>query len=235
MHLEHAIVAYQSVLQGPHVPIKEATWEFLLSQAAQKAGVVSDWTPSSHKPGSDIDIDGQSYSCKTSRVDIHPKTEKECEHVMISSYRLTNKCNGDTCDSFVTEIDNKRCDFEHYALLVRTSVKTPKTGEHIHKYRVYRIPAAKLKAQNLQWKKEKNGNWVGIGEDYSMTIQKSMSYQLWIKVPLKYIQNDMVLEIDVKNRIRAYNLSDLYNLIYASSTSAPPVDLFANLSLASTT
>jgi hypothetical protein len=205
-NIRRSVIGYQSVLQGPHIPIKEATWEFVLQQAAQKSRMKCEWTPGSHKPGADITISRKRYSCKTSRI------APNSDNVLISSYRLTKTVHGARGpQKFIDEIDNIRGNFDFYALLVRE--QSPST-DMISRYSVYQIPAARLKAASLKWDKEPNGNWIGVGPDYIMKIQKSMSYQLWMTVPLDYIEEDCVTEITINDTIRPINLTDIYNILY---------------------
>jgi hypothetical protein len=200
-NLKQSVIGYQSVLQGPTVPIRGGTWEFVMSQAAEKSRLKYQWDPSSHRPGSDIVISKKHYSCKTSKVNR--------DHMMISSYRLSTKANSNTPHAFIDEIDNVRHNFDFYAILAREQ-----RGEYISRYTVYQIPADRLKAGSLVWQKELNGNWYGNGPEYTMKIVKSTSYQLWMKVPLQYIEEDRVLDIDIGNTIRPINLIDIYSTLY---------------------
>lgn len=203
-NLRKSVIGYQSVLQGPHIPIKEATWEFVLQQAATKSRMKCEWQPGSHKPGADITLSRKRYSCKTSRV------TRSSQNVLISSYRLTKTVHGARGpQKFIDEIDNVRADFDFYALLVREQ-----NDKLISRYSIYQIPAERLKAASLDWEKEANGNWVGVGPDYVMKIQKSMSYQLWMVVPLDYIASDHVTDIEIGDSIRPINLTDIYSSLY---------------------
>lgn len=205
-NIHKSVIGYQSVLQSPRIPIKEATWEFVLQQAAQKSRMKCEWQPGSHKPGADMTISNKRYSCKTARV-----TPKSAD-VLISSYRLTKTVHGArNPQKFIDEIDNVRADFDFYALLVREQLPTCDT---INRYSVYEIPTDRLKAAPLEWEKEPNGNWVGVGSDYMMKIHKSMSYQLWLTVPLDYITPHLVANIEIGDTIRPINLTDIYTSLY---------------------
>jgi hypothetical protein len=136
---------------------------------------------------------------------------------MVSSYRLTKYAKDQDPTDLIKEIDEIRTNFDCYALLARESVKTKVAQtEHIRKYKIYSVPASKLKAKRLEWYKQSNGNWMGMGTDYSMTIHKSMAWQLWMKVPLCYIEEDQVQEVDVYDSIKALDLCDLYTSLYKS-------------------
>jgi hypothetical protein len=228
-NLRKSVIAYQSVLQGPNVPIKEGVWEFILSQAASRSGMSHEWTPGSHRPGADITINGKTYSCKTSRIDP--------QHLLVSSYRLTNVCRDCKEDpaAIINEIDNVRNNFDSYMILARESKKCKKTGvETILRYRVYDIPSSCLKTANMNWKQDKNGNWKAESLDntgFSVMIQKSMSFQLWMKIPLAYIEPYIMLTIEIDS-VKPVNLVDLYDLHYDVSDTA---DAFASLSLQSST
>lgn len=202
-NLKQSVIGYQSVMQGPRVPIKGHNWEFVLSQAAAKSRMKYEWSPTSHRPGSDITISNTRYSCKTSRF------AEDGDYIMLSSYRLTNQASGTQRDPFINEIDVVRHNFDFYAILVRDQ-----QDDVISKYTIYRVPANRLKAGPLEWHKEPNGNWIGCGEDYSMKIVRSTAHQLWVKVPLDYIEDDRVLDIEIGESIRPINLTDIYQSLY---------------------
>lgn len=239
-NLKKCIMGYQSVMQGPNVPIKESVWEFVLAQAAAKTNMKCVWTPGSHAPGADITVDDITYSCKTSRVEPKQKV------VMISSYRLTNVCKKQNCTSadIINELDDVRGNFDFYALLVRQSEKNKQDSnrEYIKNYKVYNIPASDIKACTLAWSRDSRGNWKGEGGEYSMTITKTMSYQLWIKVSLSWILKYECLNIDIGDAVRPMNLADIYDTLYAEPPSASTDDAetllskqLASLSLQSAT
>lgn len=208
--LRKAILAYQSILQGTGAAIKEATWEFLLAEAARASGESTTWSVGSHKPGGDVVIGETNLSCKTCKM--------ERGLLKISSYRLTRVCTTDTPDDLIHEIDEKRNDFQEYCVLARTMVGPRVTG-----YRVYRIPSARLKAGALSWRKEPNGNWTGTGEEFTMSILKSMSYQLWMNVPMDYIADCIWLDIPMAS-VKPMSIVDLYDIIYPAVTPAAAVE-----------
>jgi hypothetical protein len=110
---------------------------------------------------------------------------------------------------FITEIDTVRHNFDFYAILVRDQ-----RDDIIQNYAVYCIPANCLKAGSLEWTREENGNWIGTGTDYTMKIQRSCAYQLWLKVPLDYISQYRVMDIEIGDSIRPINLTDIYKSLY---------------------
>ena len=60
------------------------------------------------------------------------------------------------------------------------------------KYKVLIFPSSTIKADTLKWEETKGG-WKGTG-DFSATINRSMSDQLWTTLPLEKVEH--VLEID---------------------------------------
>ena len=214
--LRKHILVYQGILQGPQTPIKESLWEFLAHEACVKANLRSVWTPGSHKPGQDIIIEDVAYSCKTTRCNL------KGGQLMISSYRLTQKCDGDEKE-FIEEIDVKRNNFGYYLLLVRLS-EMKRGIETIDRYVVYKIPSEKLKAGKLSWKKDNKGNWHGDSADvpYRMDIQKTMSHQLWIKVPLTYIEEDKLIEIPILGHVKSFDFSKMYDALYETTQQPSP-------------
>ena len=225
------------------VPIKEANWESILSQTAESCGVRCDWSPGSHVSGVDIALAGKTFSCKSARRNM--SGGKPPATIAISSYRLT-KSSGSAA-SLVKEIDVVRANYNAYALLLRESRNRPGGGERIDRYKVYSIPAEALKAGALDWAQTEKGDWNGTprpcaagGDDddededadadadadapaaepvpYTMKVVKTMSCQLWITVPISYIDKYLVCEVDMSGAKRI-NMVSLYDTIYA----APPV------------
>ena len=217
------------------VPIKEANWESILSQTAESCGVRCDWSPGSHVSGVDIALSGKTFSCKSARRNM--SGGKPPATIAISSYRLT-KSSGSAA-SLVKEIDVVRANYDAYALLLRESRNRPGGGERIDRYKVYSIPAEALKAGALDWAQTEKGDWNGTprpcaaagGDDdedsddadapaaepvpYTMKVVKTMSCQLWITVPIAYIDKYLVCEVDMSVAKRI-NMVSLYDTIYAA-------------------
>jgi len=205
-NIQKSIIAYQTLTR---MPVKEANWEYVLHQAAERSKLPVLWTPGSHKSGADIEIDGKSYSCKTTR------TASKTKHINISSYRLTRHASGTDPMKFIREIDEVRANYEHYALLVRTT--SASSPLEVSQYHVYRIPSTKLKAHKLEWQRSEQGDWIGHGYEFSMTIKKSMSYQLWLQVSKDFIVNDIELEVRMPTKIPTLNLVDIYEAVKHTS------------------
>ena len=232
--LAKAVLTYHALFG---VPIKEANWESLLSQTAESCDVRCDWSPGSHVSGVDIALAGKTFSCKSARR--NTSGGKPPATIAISSYRLT-KSSGSAA-SLIKEIDVVRANYDAYALLLRESRNRPGGGERIDRYKVYSIPAAALKAGALDWAQTDKGDWIGtpsavVDEDddddddddapaapaaapvpYSMKVVKTMSCQLWITVPVEYIAEYLVCEIDMAGAKRI-NMVSLYDSIYAEKT-----------------
>lgn len=197
-NLERSILGYQCVMQGPNIPIRGTTWEFLMYQAAVKSGISCEWKSGSHAPGSDITIAKTRYSCKTTKI-------IDGDHLDVSSYRLSTTASSADPRRFINEIDHARNNFDFYAILTREQ-----KGETVMRYSIYRVPTASLKAGSLDWVRDSNGNWKGYGPDFQMKIHKSMAYQLWMNVPLKYIDEDHVFDVELGNNIQPIDFADIY-------------------------
>ncbi len=231
--LTKAVLTYHALFG---VPIKEANWESLLSQTAESCDVRCAWAPGSHVSGVDIALAGKTFSCKSARR--NTSGGKPPATIAISSYRLT-KSSGSAA-SLIKEIDVVRANYDAYALLLRESRNRPGGGERIERYKVYSIPAAALKAGALDWAQTDKGDWIGtpsavVDEDeddasaalavapvpYSMKVVKTMSCQLWITVPVEYIAEYLVCEIDMAGAKRI-NMVSLYDSIYSEKTEPEP-------------
>lgn len=226
------------------VPIKEATWELILAEAAAASGVSCDWSPGSHVSGVDVVVGGVAYSCKSTRRRLGRGAPPKA--IDISSFRLTKR-SGSSAD-LIDEIDVVRNNYDAYALLLRESRST-ENGEDIVAYRVYSIPSSYLKAGALAWSQAANGDWCGVapaalaapdpeveeGEivaplaalpalpppppvPYTMKVVRTMSCQLWMNVPLSYIEDCLVCEVPMV----ATKKTSLIE-VYASMYSAPIV------------
>jgi len=247
--LTKAVLTYHALFG---VPIKEANWESILSQTAESCGVRCAWAPGSHVSGVDIALAGETFSCKSARRNM--SGGKPPATIAISSYRLT-KSSGSAA-ALVKEIDVVRANYDAYALLLRESRNRAGGGEHIERYKVYSIPAVALKAGALDWAQTEKGDWIGTpstvavgwsgggggGEDsdddapppaapvpYAMKVVKTMSCQLWITVPMDYIAEYLVCEIDMAGAKRI-NMVSLYDAIYAAPAVAaePEAEAEAN-------
>jgi hypothetical protein len=182
---------FQKTVRGYHLlnkaPIKEIVWENLFARISQIEGAETEHKAGNHLPGSDVkiqDIDTDnmtSFSCKSCKI--------ERNYMKVSSYRMT-KCN--TIDDFIDEIDVKRANYNFYSLLARKENK--KNNEIVSiDYYLYIIPAKLIKASTLQWRIQTNKHtqkitsWVTERKNgVSMSIQKSMSNQLWIELSLDF-------------------------------------------------
>lgn len=196
-------------IRGHHIsnttPIKESVWENVFKCALKHDGLSPQCKNGSHLPGKDVtavfdDDTTQKYSCKSCKI--HRGI------ISISSYRLTT-CT--TIPQFIYEIDVKRNNFDSYAILAREDV----IEEQEILYTLYMIPSSFIKAGDFQWKEhystsERFTGWHTDTKDgMSMSITKSMSNQLWIKIPIENIRSFKVCETVHWNK----NLQQQYDYI----------------------
>lgn len=148
------------------------------------------------------------------KVGLSCKSCKETRtHLNVSSYRMTT-CN--TTQDFIQCIDTERANFAYYSVIAR--LETDKTIT----YSVYFIPATLVKASDLQWTEKYSKKHVVTGwitaelNGVQMSVTKSMSNQLWIKLQ--------------KEKFKGYRLID--NLVVKKEKQIDYASLFDKLSLA---
>lgn len=197
---------FQNTVRGYHLlnkaPIKETVWENTFARILQIVDAKVEHIGGNHLPGSDVKLwDNDTgvttaFSCKSCKI--------EGKYMKVSSYRMT-KCS--TIEDFIDEIDVKRANFQYYSLLARKENKKNKTEIESIDYQLYIIPAELIKAKLLQWKTntnkrtEKITSWATDRKNgVSMSIQKSMSNQLWIELSLdlfsEYLIHSQTVQVD---------------------------------------
>ena len=196
-------------IKGYHMvcscPIKEAVWESILVQTLSRCECKNTWKPGCHESGKDITIGNQGISCKSTKL-----TKK---NFVVSSYRMTLCNNG---EEFTQEIDVKRNNFSHYAILARQEEQGDIS------YNLYMIPAEELKAASKTWtvhhKKDQSNiqKWTTDSDNgYSMSVVASMSNQLWIQIDRKTFDKFIVVKdinVTVRNTLDYAEMFDKLSL-----------------------
>jgi hypothetical protein len=209
----------EKTLKGYHLvsdePIKEAVWESILASALKRSDKNITWNSGSHESGKDIVVhvqDGEdaAISCKSCKW-----TKPQKDSLLISSYRMT-KCN--TVEEFVHEIDTVRCNFQYYGVLYRIEKK----GTLL--YSVYFIPSNAIKAEHLQWSetKSKKGWTTSVVNGVHMSVSKSMSNQLWIKLSKSMFEQYCVLKDFEIKRNKKVDYASLFDMFDTLSLVKPP-------------
>lgn len=177
---------FTKCIKGYHLindtPIKESTWEDINIEILNATGnVVKSSSNGSHAPGADIVCSLGKFSNKTARYESGNSSFK------VSSYRLTRVCSDKrpgTCEEILAEIDTRK-NFTHYSTLVRDE------REKEIQYDWYLIPSdiPQMTPSAYEWtikmnkKKDTPTGWkTNTVEGSSMSIQFSMSSQLWMYI-----------------------------------------------------
>ena len=160
------------------LPVKGEYLEELLSKALTEAGFVTDWEPDfSHKVGKDmslVGVAGGRISCKSGM-----KTETSV------------KINGSRSESF-KELEGKINHFSSDHDDVCFMLSKSKPFNKVYTLLVYR--SSVLKPNLLTWRESVSGKaWEGDGQ-FSATIGKSMSSQLWTTLPLNMAEATYVFD-----------------------------------------
>jgi hypothetical protein len=160
------------------LPVKGEYVEELLSKALTEAGFSTDWKPDfSHKVGEDmslVGVTGGRISCKSGA-----KTETSV------------KINGSRSESF-KELEGKINHFSSDHDDVCFMLSKTKPFNKVYTLLVYR--SAVIKPNLLTWRESVSGKaWEGDG-DFSATIGKSMSSQLWTTLPLNMAEVTYVFD-----------------------------------------
>jgi hypothetical protein len=190
-------------------PIKEAVWEGILASSLSVSGIEYDWNNGGHQSGRDISVvDGVrrvGVSCKSC------KDKPSGKQLTLSSYRMT-KCRD--AEEFVKCIDFERANFDFYGILSRCET------EDLVRYAVHFVPSELVKASKLEWieKTDKEGKsivgWESQEVDgVKMSVVRSMSNQLWIKLRKEAFKEYCVLDgLEVRKDV-SMNYAMLYDVI----------------------
>ena len=172
-------------LEQSKVKLTDLVLEELISFALEDSGNKHIYDSGSHKKGSDIIINNNGFSIKSSKS----KNGK----ISISSFRLTRF--GDNLKEMTKFIDNDGKNFDKYLVLSRSDNKNK------IKYTFYLLPSTIFSATKMKWveklnKKGSVSGWNTICNDnVNLKIVKSMSSQLWIEIKTEYIKDFILFEI----------------------------------------
>ena len=150
------------------LPVKGEYFEESLSHALAEAGHKTDWEPNfSHKVGEDMCLIGVSQgriSCKSGT--------KDAKNVKISGSR------SESYKTVEEKVNHFSADHDDVCFMLSKN----KPFNKVYTLLVYR--SSVFKPNLLTWREHEKGNqWFGEG-DFSATIGKSMSSQLWTTLPL---------------------------------------------------
>jgi hypothetical protein len=175
--IEKNVKSFHSLLCQP---ITGTIWEELLSHSFSEIGYETTWKPdNSHKVGEDmkiISLNDSRISCK-SGVIINNRTHKLGECVHFSSSRTTSF---KTLAEKLEHLSKSHYDY-HFMLSKKDKM-----------YKLLIIKADVCNVMNLDWESNKNGNpddYVSkVGGPFKATITGSMSGQLWVTLPLTFVE-----------------------------------------------
>lgn len=164
----------QHVLLYPKLSVKAEQFESLFSVITE-----SEWLPNNHNPNEDMitEIKGiEKPSLKSGSI--------KDNTLVISSHRTTKyKTLQDKIDFLKTRT------YDSYICLARPN------KDHPHEYNLIYINKNVIDYDSLEWvdtysKDGSHSGWIGKDEEgtISVSIIKSMSHQVWIKVDLSKVQ-----------------------------------------------
>lgn len=209
---------FTKCIEGYHLindePIKESIWENINALTLTESGcIVTSQSNGSHKPGSDLSCSLGNLSNKTATYD------SKNESFSVSSYRLTTVC-GDKTPGNIEDIHaeiTRRKNFNYYSILVRSE-----KDNAIH-YDWYLIPSdyTKLNPSSYNWipkvgkRGKKKGSTIGWEtnkmEGSSMSIEFSMSSQLWIEIVITEEMKQFIIASCKVTKGKKLNYIQLYN------------------------
>ena len=186
-------------------PLDSTRWEEIVFHVMKNMGEKYKggdprWVAGSHAPGSDI---------WTDRLEISAKSGKLVKGFLcISSYRLTRFSDLKAMKEF---IDGNGKNFDVYLCCARTEGR-----DGMRNYKVFSVPAGIVEARKMKWGErisKKNGSsmgWHGRAQNgVEVDIHKSMSSQLWIKIPLRLCTQ--VGEVTIAKNLQGSALSKILN------------------------
>jgi len=167
---------YHSLLVSP---INGINWENLLYNALIKQSDNVEWNPGSHQVGTDIRYNDIGISCKGGRI-----KGKKNPIFKVSSHRTTAK------KTLEEKIDYLSEDHEDIFFCLTYKDDLP----NYHHYTLYTFDSDILDYRLLEWKETKGG-WIGKGNTFVAKIQKSMSDQLWLDIPVSSLEEKVVIKL----------------------------------------
>ncbi|MDO8561170.1 MAG: hypothetical protein Q7R91_03065 [bacterium] len=183
-------------------PVNAGRWEeivfHILKNMGQKyKGGDPKWEVGSHAPGADLWIDLFAISAKAGGI--------QNSTLSISSYRLTQFKN---LDAMIEFIDGDGKNFDIYLYCARID-----NADGSRTYKVFVVSADIFIAKKLKWTKQiSHGNkisgWHGLSNNgVEVNIQKNMSNQLWIKIPLALCLQ--ISEVNISQKFLGSSLSEV--------------------------
>lgn len=197
------------------VPINADRWEEVLEATFRKLGYTVN-RPGTHMPGVDLVVSKQgsksiNISAKAGTVNATAKTEATLK---FSSYRLSHKKNLPLLENKVVYLNCELGEVDWYLFASRNTSQQEKK-ENLRRYYVY------LAKQSMIWQTQLN-DWEGDNEKgwtrsqsngVKLTIKPpTMSYQLWIDVPLRLFGKGLV-DLDTSEAGTLLHQCDIEDMI----------------------
>ena len=166
----------------PDTHIKESLWEDINCNVVNHIFNVSEKAKGNHKSGIDCKFDSWGISIKSSKIKTNKSGKQE---IPVSSYRLTSVKDQNNITQLIDEIDERDKSFQYYSILAR------KECDMRIEYFWFIIPKNYyiFDPHKYEWeiKKNKQNKKSGWKSKY-MTINDSMSSQLWFSMDFKDIE-----------------------------------------------
>jgi len=183
-------------------PVNAGRWEeivfhVLKSMGQKYKGGDPKWEVGSHAPGADLWTDLFAISAKAGGI--------QKNTLSLSSYRLTRFSDLEAMKAF---IDGSGKNFDIYLCCARIDYT-----DGSRDYKIFVVPADIFTAKKLKWteqlslKNNKVSGWRGLSSNnIEVKIQKNMSNQLWINIPLELCSK--IGEIHIPKKILGIALSE---------------------------
>jgi len=188
---EQKVTGYSQMF---YFPLKAELLEEVIYNALKETGTNSEWEPSSHKKGTDIEVPDSNEAMSIKSGIFKLKNDPE---LSISSHRSTTY---ETLAEKIEFFDGDGKNYSSYLVLARE--EDEKDKKRI--YQLLYIPANFITASSLDWVKEynKKGKHKGWAtkkykkHGVKIEIRKAMSDQFWIFAKKRALQkNSKVVEI----------------------------------------
>jgi hypothetical protein len=176
-------------LNQSKIKITDLVLEELFSFALEDSGQTHVYESGSHRKGGDISIDGKEKSVKSG--------QRLNGFITISSFRLSRYKN---LTDMLNFIDGEGKNFDEYYLLARTE------NQDTVKYSFYTIPSNIFTASTMNWVEKRSTKGKNVGNltgwktvddsNIQLSIEISMSCQLWIHIKEEYISQFLQFEIE---------------------------------------
>jgi hypothetical protein len=183
-------------------PVNADRWEeiafhVLKSMGQKYKGNDPKWESGSHAPGADLWTDLLAISAKAGSI--------KNDTLYLSSYRLTRF--GDLAAMKIF-IDGDGKNFDIYLCCARKD-----SSDGSRTYKIFVVSADIFIAKKLKWKEVistrsgKSSGWYGLSDNgVAVKIQKSMSNQLWIEIPIRLCS--LIGEVTISKKLLGTGLSE---------------------------